>query len=294
MLQVLRTSAPARVDDYTRIPGRAAELMRELGLRSTVAVPITVAGATWGALATQIREGETLPPDTERRLQAFAELVALAVASAQARDELAASRVRIVEAGDAERRRIERNLHDGAQQRLVALSVALRIAQGKISNSPAEAEDLIAVAADDLAEALVELRELAQGIHPAVLTERGLSDALEVLAARVPLPVELDIGLSERLPEQVEVAAYYVVSEGLANIVKHARAASVQVRVARENGHITVAVEDDGVGGATLDGGSGLCGLRDRVETLDGRLGIASRPGIGTCLRAELPVHAKV
>jgi signal transduction histidine kinase len=259
-----------------------------------VAVPITVAGATWGALATQIREGETLPPDTERRLQAFAELVALAVASAQARDELAASRVRIVEAGDAERRRIERNLHDGAQQRLVALSVALRIAQGKISNSPAEAEDLIAVAADDLAEALVELRELAQGIHPAVLTERGLADALEVLSARVPLRVELDIGLSERLPEQIEVAAYYVVSEGLANVVKHARAESVQVRVARENGHITVAVEDDGVGGATLDGGSGLYGLRDRVETLDGRLGIASRPGIGTCLRAELPVHAKV
>ncbi len=294
VLQVLRTSAPARVDDYKRIPGRAAELMRELGFRSTVAVPITVAGATWGALATQIREGEALPPDTERRLQAFAELVALAVASAQARDELAASRLRIVEASDTERRRIERNLHDGAQQRLVALSVALRIAQRKIANSPEEAEELMAVAADELAEALVELRELAQGIHPAVLTERGLADALDVLAARVPLPVELDIALPERLPEQVEVAAYYVVSEGLANVVKHARAASAQVRVARENGHVTVAVEDDGVGGAALDGGSGLGGLRDRVETLDGRLGIASRPGIGTLLQAELPVHAKV
>ena len=173
-LQVLRTGAPARVDDYSDVPGRAAELMRELGFRSTVAVPITVAGATWGALAMQIREGETLPPETERRLQAFAELVALAVASAQARDELAASRLRIVEASDAERRRLERNLHDGAQQRLVALSVALRIAQAKVADSPREAVELLAVAADELAEALVELRELAQGIHPAVLTERGL------------------------------------------------------------------------------------------------------------------------
>jgi PAS domain S-box-containing protein len=292
--QVLRTGAPARVDDYSGVPGRAAELMRELGFRSTVAVPITVAGATWGALAMQIREGETLPPETERRLQAFAELVALAVASAQARDELAASRLRIVEASDAERRRLERNLHDGAQQRLVGLSIALRIAQGKVAHSPEEAEDLLAVAAEELAEALTELRELAQGIHPAVLTERGLADALDVLAARVPLPVELEVALPERLPEQLEVAAYYVVSEGLANVVKHARADSARVRVTREDGHVAVAVEDDGVGGAALDAGSGLCGLRDRVETLDGRLGIASGPGIGTLLRAELPLDATV
>ena len=294
VLRVLRTGAPARVDCYDGVPGRAAELMRELGFRSTVAVPITVAGATWGALAMQIREGETLPPETERRLQAFAELVALAVASAQARDELAASRLRIVEASDAERRRLERNLHDGAQQRLVALSVALRIAQAKVAESPGEAVELLAVAADELAEALVELRELAQGLHPAVLTDRGLAEALDVLAARVPLPVELEVALPERLPEQVEVAAYYVVSEGLANVVKHARADSARVWVARENGHVTVAVEDDGVGGAALDAGSGLCGLRDRVETLDGRLRIASGPGSGTLLRAELPLHARV
>jgi signal transduction histidine kinase len=293
-VQVLRTGAPAHVDDYEHIPGRAAELMRELGFRSTVAVPITVAGATWGVLATQIRDGEALPPETERRLQAFAELVALAVASAQARDELAASRLRIVEASDAERRRLERNLHDGAQQRLVALSVALRIAQRKIATAPGEAEQLLGVAAGELAEALVELRELAQGLHPAVLTERGLAEALDVLAARVPLPVELDVAVPERLPEQVEAAAYYVVSEGLANVVKHARAASARVRVTRENGHLTVAVEDDGVGGAALDGGSGLCGLRDRVETLDGRLRVASAPGAGTRLRAELPVRALV
>jgi PAS domain S-box-containing protein len=294
VVQVIRTGAAARVDDYDRVPGRAAELMRELGFCSTLAVPITVAGSIWGALATQSRAGEALPPETERRLHAFAELVALAVATAQARDELAASRLRIVEASDAERRRLERNLHDGAQQRLVALSVALRIARRRIGNDPEEAEELLAAASDELAEALVELRELAQGLHPAVLTERGLADALDVLAARVPLPVQLDVALPDRLPEQVEAAAYYVVSEGLANVVKHARAASARVRVARENGHVTVAVEDDGIGGAALDRGSGLWGLRDRVETLDGRLGIASVPGAGTLLRAELPVSATV
>ena len=292
--QVLRTGAPARVDDYENVPGESARRMHGLGFRSTVAVPITVAGATWGALIAAFRDGESLlPHETERRMQAFAELVALALGSAQARDELAASRLRIVEASDAERRRLERNLHDGAQQRLVALSVALRIAQGKIAHAPGEAEELLAVAADELAEALVELRELAQGIHPAVLTERGLASALEVLAARVPLPVALDVTLPERLPEQVEAAVYYVVSEGLANVVKHAEADSARVRVARENGHVSVAVEDDGAGGATLDGGSGLCGLRDRVETLDGRLAIASGPGSGTVLRAELPLRSR-
>jgi PAS domain S-box-containing protein len=288
--RVLQTGAPATAE-FDAIPNEAAARLRQQGFRSTVAVPIAVAGATWGTLIAVFRDDEVMPPHAERRLQAFAELVALALASAQARDELAASRRRIVEASDAERRRLERNLHDGAQQRLVALSVALRIAKGKIVSAPGEAEELLDIAAVELAEALVELRELAQGIHPAVLTERGLTSALEVLAARVPLPVALDVALPERLPEQVEAAVYYVVSEGLANVVKHAQADSARVRVARENGHVAVSVEDDGVGGATLDRGSGLCGLRDRVETLDGRLGVASSVGIGTALRAELPVR---
>jgi signal transduction histidine kinase len=290
-LGVLRTAAPVRID-LEEVPGVPAARLRALGFRCTVAVPIAVAGATWGALIAAFREDEAMPADTERRMQAFAELVAVALASAQARDELAASRLRIVEASDAERRRLERNLHDGAQQRLVALSIALRIAQEKIPEEPAEAEELLALAADELTEALVELRELAQGIHPAVLTERGLESALEVLAARTPLPVELDVALPERLPEPVEAAVYYVVSEGLANVVKHARADSARVRVARENGHVEVAVEDDGAGGAALGAGSGLWGLRDRVETLDGRLGVASRAGAGTVLRAELPVRS--
>jgi signal transduction histidine kinase len=266
--------------------------VRTLGFRSTVGVPISVAGATWGALIVALRPGESLPPETERRLQQFAELVALAVASAQAREELAASRLRIVEASDAERRRLERNLHDGAQQRLVALAVALRLAQGKVRERPGEAEELLELAAEELTEALTELRELAQGIHPAVLTERGLATALEVLAARTPLPVSLELSLDERLPEPVEAAAYYVVSESLANVVKHARAGSASVRAARVDGHVVIEVADDGAGGADPDGGSGLFGLRDRVETLDGSLVVESSPGRGTLVRAELPARA--
>jgi PAS domain S-box-containing protein len=291
-LHVLRTGGPARVESYDELPGEAAATMRALGFRATVAVPVKVAGAIWGAMIAALREAETLPPQTERRMQAFAELVALAVASAHAREELAASRVRIVEASDAERRRLERNLHDGAQQRLVALSVALQLAQGKLADSPEEVAELLADAAEELTEALTELRELAQGIHPAVLTERGLGSALEVLAARTPLPVALDVDLPERLPEPLEATAYYVVSEALANVVKHARADSARVHAARRvDGRAVVEVEDDGGGGASFDGGSGLWGLRDRVETLDGTIRVESSPERGTLVRAELPLR---
>jgi signal transduction histidine kinase len=205
-------------------------------------------------------------------------------------EELQASRARIVEAGEAERRRLERNLHDGAQQRLVALSVGLRLAEAKIRDAPEQAEELIAVAADDLAQALTELRELAQGIHPAMLTERGLSAALEVLAARTPLPVELDVRLPGRLPGAVEAASYYVVSETLANVVKHARAERARVRVEHVDGVALIEVRDDGAGGADPNAGSGLSGLRDRVETLDGRLEVRSEPGRGTRILAEIPL----
>ncbi len=253
-------------------------------------MPIGVAGSIWGALLAALREGETLPHDTDRRLAAFAELAGLAVASAQARDDLAASRLRIIEAGDDERRRIERNLHDGAQQRLVALSVALRLVQAKLRDAPGEAGELVAAASDELTHAIRELRELAQGIHPAVLTERGLETALEVLAARAPLPVQLDVRLPDRLPASVEAAAYYVVSEALANVVKHASAGAARVRVGRTDALALVEVDDDGTGGADPDLGSGLCGLRDRVETLAGRLDVESARGHGTRIRARLPV----
>jgi signal transduction histidine kinase len=287
---VLQTGAPARAD-YATLDGPLVAQLRTLGFVGSVGVPIIVGGATWGALVVALREGESIPVETERRLQGFAELVGLAVASAHAREELSASRVRIIEASDAERRRIERNLHDGAQQRLVALSVGMRLAQARLFKAPEEAAELLTVAAEDLAEALTELRELAQGIHPAVLTERGLDAALDVLAARAPLPVALDLRLSERLPEPVEAAAYYVASEAIANIVKHARASSAVVRAARVDGRAVIEVSDDGTGGADPDKGSGLCGLRDRVETLDGTLSIESAPGEGTRVRAELPVR---
>ena len=287
---MLQTGAPAR-SSYVGLPGKGAAELRALGFRAGVGVPISVAGTTWGALIVALREGESLPPETERRLQGFAELVALAVASAQARNELAASRLRIVEASDAERRRIERNLHDGAQQRLVAMSVGLRLARSKIRSAPDEAEELIAVASEELTQALEELRELARGIHPAVLTDRGLTAALEVLAVRAPLPVTVETHLPERLPEPVEAAAYYVVSEALANIAKHAGAGAACVRVTRTTEGARIVVEDDGAGGADPDRGSGLSGLRDRVEALAGVLAIESVPGQGTRLCADLPLR---
>jgi PAS domain S-box-containing protein len=291
--KVLHTGTPARVDSFEGLTGELAERVRALGYCSSAGVPIVVAGSIWGVLVAALREGETLPPETERRMQAFAELVALAVASAQAREELEASRVRIVEASDAERRRLERNLHDGAQQRLVALSVGLRLAQGKVRDAPDEAAELLESASEELMEALTELRELAQGIHPAVLTEQGLEAALEVLAARSPLPVELEVRLSERLPEPVEATAYYVVSEALTNVVKHSDACSARVYAERAPSRALIEVADDGVGGADPSGGSGLRGLRDRVEALDGRVLVESPPRRGTLVRAELPLRGR-
>ena len=290
-LQVLQTGAPAR-SNYDELAGPGAAELRALGFSGSVGVPITVAGVTWGALVVALKPQEPLPLETERRLQAFAELVGLAVASASARDELAASRQRIVEASDTERRRIERNLHDGAQQRLVALSLGLRVARGKLRTCPEEADELLEEFERELAQAITELRELAQGIHPAVLTERGLGPALEVLAARAPLVVELDVSLPERLPEPMETATYYTVSEALANVVKHAYADSVKVRVECFDGRVELEISDNGVGGADLDRGSGLYGLRDRVEALDGELCIESSAGQGTLVRAELPVRS--
>jgi signal transduction histidine kinase len=204
-------------------------------------------------------------------------------------EELEASRTRIVEAGDAERQRLERNLHDGAQQRLVTLSLMLRLAESRALHDPEQTARLLADARRELAEALAELRELAHGIHPAVLSDRGLEVALEGVAARTPLPVQLAFELERRLPEPVEAAAYYVVCEALTNAVKHARAKGVEVLVSARNGSATVEVRDDGAGGADVRG-AGLRGLADRVEALGGRLHLESSPGAGTSLRAEIPL----
>jgi PAS domain S-box-containing protein len=207
----------------------------------------------------------------------------------RAEEEIRASRGRIVAAGDEERRRLERNLHDGAQQRLVSLSLALRLAQSRLESDPAGASEILTGASEELAAALEELRELARGIHPAVLTDRGLDAALEGLAARTPVPVELD-RVGRRLPAPIEAAAYYVVSEAVANVVKHGHASSIRVDLEAENGTFRVQVSDDGVGGADAAAGSGLRGLADRVSALDGRLELESPPGAGTRVTAELPL----
>jgi signal transduction histidine kinase len=204
--------------------------------------------------------------------------------------ELRASRARIVEAGTHERRRLERNLHDGAQQRLVALSLTLRLAQARLRTEPDVADALLGGAQDELNLALGELRELARGIHPAILSDRGLGAALEALAGRAPIPVELAELPPEPLPEPIEAAAYFLVAEALTNVVKYARASQATVRVARHNGAAVVEVADDGVGGADPRHGSGLRGLADRVSALDGRIEIESPAGAGTRLRAEIPV----
>jgi PAS domain S-box-containing protein len=206
-------------------------------------------------------------------------------------EEIRASRARIVAAGDDARRRLERNLHDGAQQRLVSLSLALRLAQSKLGSDPGAVGEILAGASDELAQALEELRELARGIHPAVLTDRGLGAALEGLAARTPIPVEIT-PLAERLPEPIEAAAYYVISESIANVVKHAEAGSVDVRLWRRDGVVVIEVADDGIGGADSRVGSGLRGLADRVAALDGTLRVESPPSRGTVVVAEIPLPA--
>jgi signal transduction histidine kinase len=202
--------------------------------------------------------------------------------------ELAGSRARVVTAGDTARRRLERDLHDGAQQRLVSLAMALRLAEARIQDDPEAAGQLVAAAREELAQSLDELRELARGIHPAML-DHGLEVALESLAMRSPFPVSLAVELEDRLPEPVETAAYFVASEALANVGKYAQASTVTIRVSRDNGLAVIEVADDGVGGADDTRGSGLRGLADRVEALGGSLEVLSPIGGGTVLTAEMP-----
>ena len=203
-------------------------------------------------------------------------------------EELRGSRARILEAAQSERRRLERDLHDGAQRRLVALSLELGLLGERLDSDP-ETSRALEQARDELVESLHELRELARGIHPAVVAGHGLEVALESLVARAPVPVRLTVDLDGRLPERIEMTAYYLVSEGLANVAKYARAAGAKVDITRRNGELVVEVVDDGVGGANTDGGSGIRGLADRVEALGGRLRVWSPGGGGTRVRAEIP-----
>ena len=287
--RVRETGAPARVDDWGKVGGSFAELMLRTGYRSTVAAPIVVAGTLWGAVA--IGSADTLPPDSEVRLGAFCELVSLAVASAQARADLQASRARIVRSGDDQRRRLERNLHDGAQQRLVAAALLLRVAQSRLVGGGDGARKLLGDAMCELDAGLEELRELARGLHPATLSEHGLRGALTLLEQRLPLPVELDVP-DERLGPHVEATAYFIVSEALTNVVKHAGATRATVVVRREDGTLRLEISDDGSGGADTAKGTGLLGLRDRAEAEGGTFVVVSPPGRGTVLTARLPLPA--
>jgi signal transduction histidine kinase len=287
--RVVRTGKAARVS-YDEASGTLAHVVRSAGYRSAVAAPVTVGGRIWGVLAAASASDDPLPDDIEQRLGDFAELVAQALANADAYEKLAASRARLVEVGDAERQRLERNLHDGAQQRLVSVALGLSMAVSRLENDPSAARELLVSAQAELSRGLDELRELARGIHPAVLTERGLGPALHALVARAPIPVELTTVPEERLEPPVEAAMYYIVAESITNVAKYAQASGATVSIGRANGTVTITVSDDGVGGADPAGGSGLRGLAARVEALKGRLDIESPPGGGTRISAEIPV----
>ena len=286
--EVLRTGRPARRDDYDDNGSEIVDIIRWMGIRSSVAIPIVVDGRLWGALGAGTRS-ERFPANTEPRLAGFTELVATAIANAQSRAELAASRARVVAASDETRRRIERDLHDGAQQRLVSLGLELRLALGAVPAYLPEVREEIDQAADELQNVLDELRELSRGIHPAILTEGGLWPALRMLARRSKVPVELDLRTESRFAAPIEAALYFVVSEALTNTAKHACASSAHVAVEERDGVVQLSVRDDGVGGADPEQGSGLIGLRDRVEALGGSIGVSSCSGEGTLIRVKLP-----
>jgi signal transduction histidine kinase len=286
---VLETGQPARIDAYgaeatSRGPGPA------IPIRSGVGAPISVEGRIWGVMVLNSTTEDPLPPGTEDRLAGFTDLVATAIANAQSQAELRASRARIVTTADETRRRIERDLHDGAQQHLVSLALQLRAAQEEVPAELPELSGELAEVAAELSAVQEELREFARGIHPAILAEGGLGPALRALARRSKLPVRVDVRPRGRLPEPLEAGAYYVVSEALTNVAKHARASTVAVVVEAGGGVLRVHVRDDGVGGAGLGRGSGLIGLKDRVEALGGRISLDSPPGVGTSLSVELPL----
>jgi GAF domain-containing protein len=286
---VFQTGRAVRIDDYADASGPAADDAREFGVRASVGVPISVGGRLWGAMFVGSTQ-EPMPAGTEERLAGFTELAATAIANAESQAALTASRARIVATADATRRRIERNLHDGAQQHLVSLALQLRAIQAAAPPGSGELVQELDGFADGLTGVLGELREIARGLHPAVLAEGGLRPALNTLAGRSAVPVRLHVQVAGRLPEQIEIAAYYVVAEALTNTAKHARASVADVEVATGDGALHVSVRDDGLGGAHFGHGSGLVGLRDRAEALGGQLLLHSAPGTGTSVQVSLPL----
>jgi signal transduction histidine kinase len=286
---IFQNHQPARIDDYDDASGPIADAHHALGLRAGVGVPVSVEGQLWGTIFAGSHTGP-LPVGTEARLAGFTELAATAIANAEARAALTASRARIVATADATRQRIERNLHDGAQQRLVSLALELRAVEASAPPGASELVRQLDRVTAGLDGVLAELREIARGLHPAILAGGGLRPALKTLARRSAVPVHLDIQVTGRLPEPVEIAAYYAAAEALTNAAKHARATAADVEVFENGAVLHMRVRDDGRGGADFSHGSGLLGLRDRAEALGGHLQLHSPPGSGTTLEITLPL----
>jgi signal transduction histidine kinase len=285
---ILATGGPARKGDYSTMPGRLGEAVRDDVLVSTVGVPIVVDGSIWGFMVAAAKPGRPIPSDTEERLVRFTELVATAVSNATTRTELLASRSRVVSAADETRRRLERDLHDGIQQWLVALALKARKAAGLSAAGESPVRELTGLA-DDLVAVTDELREISRGIHPAILSDAGLDDALAALARRSAIRVDLDVSFQGRYDPTLEATVYYVVAESITNAVKHAQASTVAVRGGLRSEAIELEIKDDGVGGADPGRGTGLIGLKDRVDTLGGTISLASPAGAGTTIRVRLP-----
>jgi signal transduction histidine kinase len=289
--RVFRTSRAARLEglEFENAPGSVAAWLRATGLRSTVAVPIIVDGRVWGTAALGSSAPEPMPPDTEARMSDFADLVATAIANAATRADLIASRARIVAAADDGRRRLERDLHDGAQQRLVALGLQVRLAEASVPPHLQALGEQLGDIGSGLTGVTADLQEISRGIHPSILSKGGIGPALKTLARRSAVPVTLELAIDRRLPDSVEVGAYYVVSEALTNAAKHARASHVTVRGQAKDDVLSLSIGDDGIGGADVGKGSGLIGLRDRVEALGGRMRIVSPAASGTSLDVTIP-----
>jgi PAS domain S-box-containing protein len=288
---VLRTGRTTRLDDVAAATGPIGDVARQAGVRASVGAPVVVDGRTGGVLAAIWADREPPSDDTEERMASFAELLDTAIANADSRDQLTASRARLLAAGDDARRRVVRDLHDGAQQRLVHTIITLKRAQAAIHEDHSEAETLLAEALGTAERATAEVRDLAHGILPAVLSHGGLRAGVDAFVSRLEFPVDLDIS-SERLPPDIEASAYFIVAEALTNVVKHARATRATVWAAADDGVLALEVRDDGVGGANAHG-HGLMGIADRVDALGGRLRIKSADGEGTVLSARLPVSTR-
>jgi len=287
--RILRTGRSARLNFAHDGHGTIAEVLRRDDVNATVGAPIVVDGSVWGVVAASWRGDSQPPADAEERLAQFAELLDTAIANADSRDQLTASRARVLAAGDDARRRVVRDLHDGAQQRLVSLAMTLGRAKNRLGDKEPAVRTLIEEAHSEAMQAIAEIRDLTRGLHPPVLTDRGLDAALSAVAARSPVPVRLSVDVQPRPSLTIESIAYFVVTEALANVAKHAEAAQAEVRVTRVGDVLRVEVRDDGQGGADPAGGSGLRGLTDRVAGVDGRLTVDSPPGGGTTLIAEVP-----